>query len=594
MVPGFCLVLLLAASAVAQGAGDLVVGFPNPNEVRVVDAPLEVEGNLIVVNSGVLRVFGTQLRVRGNIYVLHGGKAEFHAATLAFAQDYPYQRGITVANKAALWLDNTVLNCGGYNLDVAVTDTAILRYDFSSVTAGQTTTVLDNHGSVDANNSEQLGEFLYFDAARGQFAKCRNLLTWLTLPTGSTLDAALPGSLVLDDYAFPDDAGGSGGFGYRVAFDGCDGLYWGLMLEAGCDATLRDSDLLAVGALFRGAGTATVTGLVNDVTLASSRYPATDRTVRFENCHVRTWNLYSFDTFRLTVANSIFGEIIAFGRSASTVQNSICDGSGGYMAAFDDASLTLQQTQVTARLIARGRGQVITVASTINDFVPHAADNGVVALFHSSFPALPTIEPGSVAAVIAVDEPRQAATDADVPVLGSVRFLPGADVPVHFVSYWLSAAQSDNPELALWTSQPSIVQRYREALGLWDTRGFAPGDYLLSVHMRLSNDDTISIPAPVRLLEGTVGIAASERPADFRIDAVYPQPLRPGTSLTVQLSGEGPATVMLQDLLGREVGRSDGTARTRQLSTEGLAPGVYLLSARRGDLLRQRPVLIGQ
>jgi hypothetical protein len=316
--------------------------------------------------------------------------------------------------------------------------------------------------------------------------------------------------------------------------------------------------------------------------------------VRFERCRVRTWNLYSFDTFRLTVANSIFGEIIAFGNSDAAVVNSICDGSGGYMAAFDDASLLLQQSQISARVIARGRGQVIAVASTITGHTPHAADNGVVALFHSSFPALPTVEAGSVAAVISVDEPRQAPVDARVPVHGSVRFLPGADVPVHFVSYWLTAAAAGNPELPLWTSQPSIVQRYRDTIGVWDTQGLTPGDYLLTVHMRLSNDDTLSIPAPVRLTEPTVGVGTTTAAGDLRIEAVYPQPLRAGDALHVRLSDDGPAQVALHDMLGREVRRDNQDGALRRFDTAGLPAGSYLLSVRRGAALLQRHVVLTQ
>lgn len=582
-----------AADLISSRAdGDLVVGFPNPNEVREITTPLDVDGNIIIVNNGTLRLNGTQLRVRGNVYLFHNGRAEIQGGTLEFRQDFLYQRSVTVANKAAFWLNNSVLNCGGYNLKVAVTDTAVLRYDASAVTAGIATTAVDSYGSVEATGSQQLGEFLWFDHAVGNFSNCTDLLSWLTLPTGSSVTATLPTSQVLGSYAFPDSAASQAGFDYRVRYNGCVGLLWGLMLESGCTAVIRDSELLAVGALFRGSGAGTVTGLVNNTTIEASRYPAQDRDVRFERCSVRVWNFYSFDSYRLAVANSIFGEIIAFGRSEATVQNSLCDGSGGYVGAFDDASVLLVQSQITARLIARARGRIIALGSTINNFIPHAADNGIIALFHSTFPALPTIEAGSAATVISVDEPRQALTESLVPVHGSVRFLAGADVPVHFVSYWLSAARGSNPELELWKSPPSIIQRYRDTIGVWDTRGLTPGEYLLTVHMRLSNDDTISIPAEVILTQGTVSVSPQNVAPAFHIEEAYPQPVHSGAPLTVRLRGARSCTLLLHDMLGRELRRMDTNGELVRFPTEGLVPGMYILTARQGNVLSSQRIQI--
>ncbi|MFZ1731112.1 MAG: hypothetical protein WBQ23_14225 [Bacteroidota bacterium] len=576
----------------ASAPGDLIVGFPNSNEVREINDNLDVDGDLIVVNNGTLRLNGITLRVRGNIYLMHSGRLEVQGGTLEIRQDYLYQRGITIANKSSLWLNSALLNCGGFNLNVAVTDTAVWRLDATAVTSGLTTTVLDKYASVEAAGSEKLGEFLYFDHARADFTNCTGLLTWLTLPSGSTLETSLPGSQVLGSYAFPDSAAAAG-FDYRLRWEGCFGLLWGLMLESGCTATLRDCDLLAVGSMFRGSGTGTVNGLVNNATLESTRYPAQDRDVRFERCKVTTWNLYSFDTYQLTIGSSIFGEVIAFGRSDATVQNSICDGSGGYIGAFDNATMLIVQSQITARIIARAQSQIIVLGSTINTHIPHAADNAVIAIFHSSFPALPTVEAGAVGAVLSVDEPKQATVDASVPVYGTVRFLPGADVPVYFLSYWMTAANANNPDLVLWKSQPSIVQRFRDTLGTWDTNGFVPGDYQLTVHVRLSNDDTISIPALVRLTEATVGVPADPSVGDFSISAVFPQPLQSGETLTVRFSdASAQGRLLLHDLLGREVLRTEIHDGSIRIGTAGLAPGVYTLSALVHGLLRQRTIQI--
>ena len=105
-----------STQAVLPGPEDLVVGFPNPNEVRVLDTPLEVNGDVIVLNNGRLRVQSTELRVRGNVYILNNGGVELAGSELRFVQEYLYQRSILLRNTASLWLAGGTLDCGGYNV----------------------------------------------------------------------------------------------------------------------------------------------------------------------------------------------------------------------------------------------------------------------------------------------------------------------------------------------------------------------------------------------------------------------------------------------------------------------------------------------
>jgi len=576
----------------AAAPEDLVVGFPNPNEIREITDDFDVDGNVIVVGNGRLRVREARLRVRGDVHVFQNGGVEIQSGTLAFEQDYLYQRGVRLLNKATLWLNDAGVQCGGFNISCAVTDTAVLRIDGSSFSGGIMTTTLARHGSVEAQSSTQLGEMLFFDSTRGSFRDCIGLLSWLTLPENSASDLTLPGEQVTGSYVFPDSAASAAGFDYRVSWEGCTNLFWGLMLEPSCAALVRNSRLLAVGGMFRGTVPQQVVGLVNNAVPQQYDYPATDRNVKFENCEVRIWNLYSFDDCELTVANSIFGEILAMGSSDAFVQNSICDGSGGYVGCQDDATLLFVNSQITAPVIARGRGQLSLLLSTLQTHIPHAADNGVIALFNSSFPGLPTVEAGSVGVVMGVDEPKQAPVERDVPVVGTMRFLAGDEVEVHFASHWFEAVRVDDQSQVLFRSQPSIVQRVRDTLGIWDTRGHVPGDHYLWLYMRLNPDDTISIPAPVRLTAPTP-VSAGVPARDFRIAAVYPQPLRTGGVLRVHTEGIGRrgATLQLIDMLGRVMltRRIDATGPLR-LSAAGLPAGTYTLRLHSGGMQRTRTI----
>ena len=565
-------------------AEDLVVGFPNPNEIRVISGDLDVDGNVLIVNNGTLRVDGARLRVRGNVHVFHAGTLEVLEGSLEFAPTYLYQYGITAANTSALWLRNSVLQCGGYNVSCAVTDTAALRLDGSSISGGVLTTTLNEWARIDAAGSSNLGEMLFFDSTRGSFTNCDALLSWLTLPAASTLDASMPGAQVLGEWHFPDSAALQTGFGYRISYAGSTNLRWGLMLEAGSEATLRDSDFLAVGGLFRGGGAAEVIGLVNNATPSSYAYPAGDRDVRFENCRVQVWNLYALDNFRLGVRNSIIGEVLAMGRSDVLLQTSICDGTGGYAGTQDQATMLFLQSQLSAPVIARDQSQLTLLLSTVQSHAPHAADNGVVALFHSSFPGLPTVEAGAAAVIMGIDDRAAAPVESDVPLRGSVRFLAGDDLPIHFISFWFDAAREDNPEELLFVAQPSIRERVRDTIGIWDTRGHVPGNHIVRLHMRISTGDTISIPAVIPLAAvNTAAAPPAVRPLDL---SAWPNPVSKDAALQIRVRPSAPGSrfsISLTDMLGRtRMRRHAEGASALALPVDALPAGSYLLRLTEG------------
>ncbi len=574
---------LLAAAA---APGDLVVGFPNPNEVREISTELLVEGNVIVVNNGRLRINGAALRVQGNVHVLNNGGVELLGGRLEFVQGFLYQRVITVSNTASLWFAGSTLDVGGYNLACSLADSAALRFDASSVASGVLTTSVRGSSRVDAVDSQPLGEMLFFDNTRGSFNGCSTLLSWLALPDGSVTRGRMPGSNVPNVWIFPDSMRSASGFGAQVRYENCVNLAWALMLLQGCDAVFEDSDFLAVGSMHGGTGTSTIAGLVNGVTHNGFVFPATDRSVRFDRTRIGAWNLYALGQHQLTVNNSVFGEILSFENSSVVVNSSICDGSGGYIGSMDDSRMQLVQSSLRAPVIARQRSQLFTVLSNVQGSVAHAAENSVLGLLHSTFTALPTVDSGAVATVLGIDDPSQAPVNSLVPVYGTVRFLPGKDVPISFVSYWLDGIRLEDPDDPFYVSGPSIRQRYRDTLCVWNTAGLLPGDHALRIHMRLSSGDTIVIPWPVSLTTSTAARHPAP-PSSLHILGIAPNPVTSAQgAVLVHLDGVpgSEAVLMLvHDVLGRCVLRSVVDSHGPvSISTQGWPRGHYRVTIQQG------------
>ncbi|MCZ7556405.1 MAG: hypothetical protein M5R41_08390 [Bacteroidia bacterium] len=572
-------------SAVSPAPGDLIVGFPNPNEVREISSELAVEGNIIVLNNGRLSIRNTTVRLSGNIQLLNNGKLEVIDGRLELRQDYLYHRSVALFNTSSLWLANSTLDMGGYNAGCLATDSAALRFDASSLASGVMTTTLRARAMVDAAGSQPLGEMLFFDSSRGSFNNCSLLLSWFVLPPASLLRGSLPGRIVNDAWVFPDAMRTASGIGARVRYENCVDLAWAMMTMQGCDAVIEDSDLLAMGAIFSGSGNSEISGLVNGVTHTSYPFPTVDRSVRLDRTRVGAWNLYTFGSGELTINNSVFGEVISFENSSVVVNNSICDGSGGYIGSMDDSRMQVVQSSVRAPVISRHRSQLLTILTTLQGNVAHAADNSVLALLHSGFTALPSVDAGAVAAVVGIDDPSQAPVNALVPVYGTVRFIPGADVPLSFVSFWLDGIRVEDPDAPFPVSPPSIRQRYRDTLCIWNTAGLLPGDHALRVHMRLSSGDTIVVPWAVRLTVNTT-VEAVAVANGLRVSGPAPNPSRSGDAplLTVHADDQRSSILLhIYDGAGRRVQQHVvSPGQSMRVNTNGWARGRYQVLAVQG------------
>jgi len=90
---------------------------------------------------------------------------------------------------------------------------------------------------------------------------------------------------------------------------------------------------------------------------------------------------------------------------------------------------------------------------------------------------------------------------------------------------------------------------------------------------------------------------SSVSPANFSLDQNYPNPFNPTTRIGFQITDYGLVTLIVYDLLGREVATvvneklGPGTY-TRQWDAAGLASGIYLYRLATGDFVQTRKLVL--
>ena len=416
------------------------------------------------------------------------------------------------------------------------------------------------------------------------------LLLWLTAPTGCGIDATLPAGASITRFDFPDSARTATGVHARLLLDACSDVHWGALTEAGSSLHLSDTELLACGLMFRGGTPGTVTNLSNGGGAMTKSFDFTDRSMSLTRSAVQVWNLYPSDRARVSVSNSVFGELLCMGHAEAVITNSICDGSGGFVGANDSSKLTATQCMISTDVIGRNRGGIVLVGCSVPAGTITAADNATLAVLNSTYQTMPHAAPGAAVLIGSIDEPGSGTIGSTIPVYGTAKLVAGAMVPVTLDASLLDVSPDGAAEKTMRISEHRPGEVYRGVLGQWDTRALAAGPYLFRLALLLSSGDTIAVTKRVQLFDAPVGIRPATPGTAGMALSIAPNPVARGVGeavLSIRGNEGQEAVVRVCDLLGREAlgSRSITLATVSQrvpMATRGLLPGTYMVIVQTG------------
>lgn len=493
----------IAAGITVCGYGaDLVVG-DTPGEVLVVDAPLVVDGSLTVLNDGRVELgAGGVLRVSNEIQIVDGGVLSGVGGRIEFPQTYDYESSFLVWNQGSLELCGTVIDGGGHAFSIGLNASA--TWDGVEIVDGFATWAAFNDGGITLTDVTNAGEFLQFDSASLSLTRCDIVLFWLTLPDGSVVDTTLPppGDVAL--FELNDQTPWASGVPYTTHIEDCTQTAWAVMARDGADTTIRDSQLRVVGSIFEHDDTIEITGLANGAVLADSTFQWGRVRHRFVNTSVQTWNLYAWQQTDLTIRTSVVGEIFSENQAIVTVDQSVCDGSGGHMETSGDGQLFFLRSLCLSQLTTLGNSIVVAANSSFLSPIIDATGDSVIAFVNTPIFGDPRAHDAATIFDTAI-EPLTATRGDTAPMLGAARVIRGPASPINFVSYDVSFSDGDGWSLI---DGPVAEPAPGGVLTQWDTAAVAPGEYPIRVSMRYSG-----VGEPIEA-QATATIGLPDCPAD--------------------------------------------------------------------------------
>ena len=542
-----------------QKPSDLIIGQTDPNEIVTISGSYLLDGNLIIVNNGQLILNNADFKIKGDITLLNNGKLNATNGSFTVIQEYIYEHEAVLWNKSQLHFKSVDFTSSGQSWSIGLGDSANYILEDSEISDGFITTGLTGNSTATINNTITPGEFLCLNKNNLTLNNCDFVLMWLVLPDSSEVDVSLPDDSLLIGWHFEEGDPGVSGIPYSLSIDSCTNVLWGLISMSGSDGTFTDTKFRTSGLFFSTSDSIMVSNITNNSTHTNDLINVPDRSLRLINSEVATWNFYSSLLSKLYMKDCIFGELLAFDSSSVTIENSICDGTGGYLGAIGNSTIIVIRSLITSQVIARESGFLIGALSSFNSPEIDADDNAVMAILNT----LTSIEPEAHNSAIIFEEQLPAVEgliESNLGIEGTARIIAGPLSTIEFQGY--SVQFSDDLQNPIWqpTDGLHLIEVVDDTLAVWNTTGLSAGQYVLLLTIFHSFGDSIPLTSSARLNE-SISDVKDERLnvlASFKLKQNYPNPFNPNTKIRYTIPRDEKESIknvrlVVYDILGNDV-----------------------------------------
>ncbi len=533
--------------------GDLIIGLDDPEEEITISGNYYLNGDIEIYNQGILNLDNADFKINGDIFISGQGQLEAHGGSFTIIQAYIYEHQAILTDNAKLTFSQIDFQSSGQSWSMAQIGNSEYILKDSEISDGFITVVLLENSSARITNTKTPGEFLCFDNNSIEFSHSDFLLQWLVLPDSSTVDTSLPDDSLVVDWQFSVAEPHIENISYSLKIDSCTNVMWGLISMTGSESIFRDTKFRTIGLMFTDPDSLVVSNITNESSHLNEVVNIPDRTLQLINCDVHTWSFYPSRNSKLTVNNCIFGELISQDSSRVIIDNSVCDGTGGYLGAFHNSQLIVVRSLISSscQVIARNRGILVGAESAFWGSHIAADESSIMFIANTAR----SIEPQAHGSSVIFESQLpfvEGNTESIIPVTGTARILSGSDIPIEFQGYEVFYSNSThNP---VWNSMDGLHTQsvINDTLGLWNTAGLAEGNYLLQLSIHHNLGGSISMNSWARLNSVTnISDIDSAYPEKFSVGQNYPNPFNACTTIPFYLPVSSSITVKVFDICGR-------------------------------------------
>lgn len=561
---------------------DLVIGDDNPDETLDITGDYYLDGNLTIISRGVVNIENADFRINGKIFIANQGQMHITSSNFTVIQEYIYQHDAIVAEQGEFTFTDVQFHSSGHSWSIGLAGQAQYRCEDSEISDGFITVGLLEDSQAHISDTKTPGEFLCFGRNTLNFEKSDFLLYWIVLFDTSRVLASLPVDSLVTNWTFSSDEPDVEGIPYTVSIDSCTQVMWGLISRSDSDGEFSNTQFRTAGLMFNKPDSIVAGNITNESKHVDDVISIPDRNLRLINSEVRTWNFYPSDQAIVTINNSVTGEVLAQDSSRVHINNSIIDGSGGYLGGMNKTFTIVHRSMASCQVISRHNAVLVGASSSFTGPEIDADDESIMYLAATKR----TVEPQAhnTAVVLEADILQvDGFAGTSIPVLGTARLIAGPLNPITFTGYRLEFNDDfEQPDwqTIVWKQPESVLE---DTLALWNTAGLTPGNYALRLTLFHSYGDSISMESPARLnLNTSVESDGQYQSKTIQLHPNYPNPFNPTTTIRISLPHKERIRLRIFNIQGSEIATlADGIYDTGHHSFKfdaGNAPaGIYLV-----------------
>ncbi|MFQ5637724.1 MAG: T9SS type A sorting domain-containing protein [bacterium] len=645
-----CLAGLLPLQIHAQ---HLVVGFTDPNEVVVIrDATVQHDtvlvmnngsliidnadftanqaliirhsGSLIVENSNFIvngkciffengsATLKDNLTFRGDIFDLGNASLEIDSAEVSIPMTFVGQVRFIGADSAEFRINSSTFNLGSGKLGGGFSGQSKLTQlntSYQSQVGIAMTIGVGGQAAIMVDNCTGGMELVISDSADVDIRNSTGFILWHTLVENSQASMAFPppNSVVpnasdVSSYTFSDALPGVSGIHYKIAVQNTNVVFWALLPDATSDVTVKNSTVLACGFRYRGAAQDTVSGFINDSSYVSFTAPLSDRSFNLNHSIVKAWNFYPQDNARLVIRNSVFGEALTFHQSMLTVENSVCDGAGGFFGASQNSEIQVRNSIIKRIgagpdiILNRGASKVVLEESTV---IGTVVINNTSRLIYANvnLDHEPVLHDAAFFVESSLDSVLTRDDTEIAPITGTLRSAQGQQNLDAISSFKIAYSNPDSSNRTLIADVTYTGAVVDGVLHEWNTQGLTAGEYLLWITPFVNGDSLTTSALKVTLSTVTAIKEQHGVPVTFALQQNYPNPFNPETTIRFSLPQRAHVTLKVFDLLGRELAtlvddELQAGGHLAVFDANALSSGVYFYRMTAGHFSQSRKAIL--
>ena len=584
-----------------DGIDELIIGDDNPDETLTITGNYLLVGNLTIINNGKVILDHANFQIDGDINVFGTGSLQATGGNFDVIQQFTYEHKILIGESGLFSLDSVQFHSSEQSWSVTAIDSGLYKMTNSTVSNGFITAGFFGDASALIINDQLPGEFLCFGNNDIQFRNNDWLLFWLVLFDSSTVDVELPGDSLLTGWQFNENQPNVSGISYSVSIDSCTNVNWGLISQSGSDATFHNTNFRTNGIMFNDPDSIVVQNLVNNSHYTDNVIDVSDRNLHLINTDVQTWNFYPFEQSKVTVRNSIFGELITSDSAFAMIDNSVCDGSGGHLEASSHSTLLVLRSIINSQVLCRDFAILAGINSAFMGTEIVSNDFSVIAMLNTQFITTPVPNQSSV-----IFNEQLPSVDGFagslVGIQGTAQLFSGPESTVQFNGY--KVFFSPNPAQPEWMETDGLhnQQVLDDTLAVWNAENLPVGNYPLALSVYHTLGDSISVMSSARLEVNTAVDNEKNIVKQFKLEQNYPNPFNPSTVIRYEIpdqvrSESNLVTLKVYDLLGKEVAalvNEEKPAGYYKVKFDGsdLASGMYIYRLTAGKFSSVRKMLL--